>query len=86
MWQIYAFLAQDIARERRREAAAAALAREAAAFEASERRAHPGLVQARRIGRARRALAASLRRVSAGAAALARSACDAAARLDGQAA
>ena len=41
MLHIYGYLAQDIARERRREAEAVALARLAAELDAEERRAHP---------------------------------------------
>ena len=83
MWQVYALMAQDLARERAREARQARLAREAAAFAAGERRRHPGLARDR-VGAPRRVLAAGLRAVEAGAASLARAACTTAARLEGR--
>ena len=58
MMQIYGYLAQDIARERQREAAARTLARLAAELNADERRAHPSF---RRDGRSTGRSAAPLR-------------------------
>lgn len=83
MWQVYALMAQDIARERAREAQQVRLAREAAAFAAAELRRHPGLPRVR-VGAMRRVLAAALRGVETGAASLARAACSTAARLEGR--
>jgi hypothetical protein len=86
MWQIYAYLAQDVARERTREAEAVARARRAHELRDAEQRAHPWLAQRRavRMGAIRRATAATLRGVSSAAGSVARSACDAAARLEGR--
>lgn len=87
MFQIYGYLAQDIARERLREAEAVALARLAAELDAEERRAHPPVRREpwRLAGATRRVVASALRGVSEVAASLARSACNAAARVDGRA-
>jgi hypothetical protein len=85
MWQVYALMAKDLARERAREAHQARLAREAAAFAADERQRHPGLAR-RRVGAVRRVLAAGMRAVEAGAGSLARAARSTAARLEGRAA
>jgi hypothetical protein len=83
MWQLYALMAQDLAREREREARAVQLAREAAAFAADEARRHPGLAR-RRVGAPRRALVAALRGVESGAGTLARAARSTASRLEGR--
>ena len=87
MWHIYEYLAQDIARERQREAEAVALARLAAELDAEERRAHPSFRRDawRPAGAARHAIAGALRGVSGMAGHLSRSACNAAARVDGRA-
>jgi hypothetical protein len=87
MWHTYAYLAQDLARERQREAEALALARAAAELDAQERRAHPSFRRdaGRPAGAARRAVAGSLRGVSGMAGYLSRTACNAAARVDGRA-
>ena len=87
MFHIYGYLAQDIARERQREAEAAALARLAAELKAEERRAHPSFRGDvwRPTGAVRRAVADALRGVSGMAGHISRSACNAAARVDGRA-
>jgi hypothetical protein len=84
MWQVYALMARDMARERAHEADQVRLARDAVAFEAGERRRHPGITP-RRVGAPRRGLAAGLRAVEAGAGSLARAARATAARLEGRA-
>jgi hypothetical protein len=83
----YGFLAQDIARERQREAEAVALARLAAELNAEERRAHPSFLQDawQPAGTARHAVAGALRGISDMAGYLSRSACNAAARVEGRA-
>ena len=83
MWQVYALMAQDLAREREREARAVRLARQAADFTADEVRWHPGLARVR-AGGLRRMLAGGLRRVAAGAGSLARVAGSTAARVEGR--
>ncbi len=87
MFQIYGYLAQDIARERLREAEAAALARLATELDAEERRAHAPVRRDpwRPATLARHAVAGALRGISGMAGYLSRSACNAAARLEGQA-
>jgi hypothetical protein len=87
VFHIYGYLAQDIARERRREAEAAALARLAAQLDAQERRAHPSSPRNARppAATARRVVAGALRGVSGVAGSFSRSACNAAARVDGRA-
>ena len=80
MWKVNALMALDLARERSREAEAAARWRGIAELAAEERRAHPELYPAR--GRA--LLAAILRRLSAGADAIATAACRAAVRVEGR--
>jgi len=84
MLHIYGYLAQDIARERLREAEAVALARLAAELNAEERRAHPSSWREAWWpgSAARHAIAGTLRGVSSVAEYLARSACNAAARVE----
>ena len=87
MLHIYGYLAQDIARERLREAEAVGLARLAAELNAEERHAHPS---SRReawwpVAAVRSAIAGALRGVSGVAENLSRSACNAAARVEGRA-
>jgi hypothetical protein len=84
---IYGYLAQDIARERLREAEAAALARLAAELNAEERHAHPSSWREvrRPVTAVRSAIAGALRGVSGVAEILSRSACSAAARVEGRA-
>jgi hypothetical protein len=84
MWQVYALIARDLARERAHEAHQAWLVREAAALAADERQRHPALAR-RQVGALRRVLAAVMRGVEAGAASLARAARTTAARLEGRA-
>jgi hypothetical protein len=87
MLHVYGYLAQDIARERQREAEARTLARLAAELNAEERLAHPSVRPATslRAGPARHAVAGALRGASGMAAHLSRLACSAAARVDGHA-
>ena len=87
MLHIYGYLAQDIARERVREAEAVALARRAAELNAEERRAHPSSWRESwwPVAAARLAIAGALRGVSSVAEYLSRSACNAAARVEGRA-
>jgi hypothetical protein len=87
MNQIYGYLAQDIARERQREAEANALARLAAKLDAEERRTHPSFRRHvwQPAGTVRHAVAGALRGVSDMAGHLSRSACNAAARVEGRA-
>jgi len=84
MWQLYAMAAQDLLREREREARAVRLARDAAAFASEERRRHPSLGPAP-VGAARRALARALRAVEMAAGSLSRAARATAARVEGRA-
>ena len=87
MLHIYGYLVEDIARERRREAEAVALARLARELDAEERRAHPSSRPDAwsPAGTARHAVAGALRGVSGMAGSLSRSACSAAARVEGRA-
>jgi hypothetical protein len=82
MLPLHALLAIDIANERAREAAALAGKRRTAELVAEEAAEHPR-TSASRPGRSRLALAAVLHIVEGGAATVARSAGDAAARVDG---
>jgi hypothetical protein len=82
MWQIHAMIALDLARERAREAEAAAEHHRLLALVADERAEHPE----RHRPLARVLLASTLRHLSGGADAVADAACRAARRLDGQAA
>ncbi len=85
MWQIYAEMARDLARERQQEAEKRSAWRRAEESAATERLAHPDLAPMRAIAAPRRALAATLRQVGAGAGSLAGSACAAATRIEGRA-
>jgi negative regulator of sigma E activity len=87
VWHTYGYLVQDIVRERQREAEAVTRARLAAELDAEEQRAHPSLGRdaGRPAGAARHAIARTLRGVSGMAGFLSRSACEAAARVDGRA-
>jgi hypothetical protein len=79
MWQVYAFIASDMIRDRQREAARERLGREGSMPGAGPRRIPaPGFL--------RRRTADGLRRVAGGAVSVARMAADAAARLEGRAA
>lgn len=81
MWQMYALLALDIARERQREARQLALARQARASMADERRRH-GLAAA--PSPVRVAVGGALRRASGAFEAVSNAACAAASRIDGR--
>lgn len=87
MLHIYGYLAQDIARERLREAEAVTLARLAAELNAEERHAHPSSTREARwpVSAVRSAIAGALRGVSGVAENLSESACSAAARVEGRA-
>ena len=82
MWQVYMMLAQDVIRDRRREAEAAAFSRifdgAAAVMIPAGRPSGPGSV--------RRAFAGALRRIGRVASTVSEGACTAASRLEGRAA
>jgi hypothetical protein len=80
MWQIYAMIAFDLARERTREAQVEADHRRLLDQVATAR----ALASRRRTAFGRAALASLLRRLGGGADAVAAAACRAASRLDGQ--
>jgi hypothetical protein len=85
MWQLYSYLAQDLIRERQREAAAIARARRAAAPDAGwdTGSADRSRATRSRAGAPRRTLVAVLRRVEMGAGSVARAASGTAARVEG---
>ena len=83
MLPLQALLAIDIANERSREAAELAARRRTAELIAEEAAEHPTPAASVRPGRGRLAVAAVLHKVEGGASTVARSAGDAASRLDG---
>jgi len=83
MLPLQALLAIDIANERAREAAELSARRRTAELVAEEAAEHPAVPSEVRPGRGRLAIAAVLHVVEGGASSVARSAGDAASRLDG---
>jgi hypothetical protein len=83
MFPLHALLAIDIANERAREAAELSARRRTAELIAEEAAEHPTAASNARPGRGRLAVAAVLHLVEGGASTVARSAGDAASRIDG---
>jgi hypothetical protein len=81
MFQVHPIVALDLANQRAREAEALAASRRVAALRLAELRAHPPAGGHRR-GPVRRTVVAALRALGSGAGSLARSACQAASRLE----